>query len=199
MFSFYQRQTSHLPNSWLGLQIMQPVMLPCQRLLERLYMKILDIFFFCVSKMFSFGFIKDWIWSKERVRMWKDYAWPDIESCNLSCWLHTPNIAVMLKHRKCYQYYFYSVWNIFSFGFNKALDSRGINKKGIVSYGMYWPCSFYFCYVTNEMALCKRDHATIQFVSSCGIYSNKWIIKDCFRMCTIVVLRPKEGNFKVRL
>lgn len=92
-----------------------------------------DIFFFCVSKMFSFGFIKDWIWSKERVRMWKDYAWPDIESCNLSFWLHTPNTAVMLKHRTCYRYYFHSVWNIFSFGFNKALDSRGINKKGIMS------------------------------------------------------------------
>lgn len=136
MFSFvgYQRQTSHLANSWLGLQIMQPVMFTCQRLLERLYMKILQIFFsFVCLKCFLLALSKHWISSNERVRMWKDCAWPDIESCNLSFWLHTPNTAVMLKHRACYRYYFHSVWNIFSFGFNKALDSRGINKKGIMS------------------------------------------------------------------
>ena len=43
--------------------------------------------------------------------------------------VYTPNTAETLIHGKCYGYcVLYSVWNTFSFGFIKALDSKGIRS-----------------------------------------------------------------------
>ena len=115
------------------------------------FLNISYCFLYCVQNIFSFGFIKAFDSKQIRARTCKDCVISREINTLLkmavfgkSCW----NVDTRKMLRSALKRDFF--WFYRSVGFEGNI--KYFKKRNYISHGVRWPCSFHFCYMTNEIA-----------------------------------------------